>query len=182
MTRTPATLPRRMRSLTLLILAASFGLACAAGPTSGASAARRTPRAASASVSADPEIDSFVRQVNAYRVSIGLQPLIWDRGVAAVARAHSRNMVAHHFFSHTDPDGLRGKDRLVAAGIRYAAMGENIAYGHETGTSVLKAWLRSPGHRENIEDPTYTHHGVGKAGTYWTHVFLRPRTTTTTSR
>jgi uncharacterized protein YkwD len=120
--------------------------------------------------------------VNHHRVSIGLRPLIWDNRVASVARAHSRDMVTRHFFSHANPDGLRSKDRLVAAGIRYAAMGENIAYGHTTGTSVLDAWLKSPGHRTNIEDPTYTHHGVGKVGTYWTHVFLRPRTLTTTSR
>jgi len=182
MARMRSHLSRHTRSITFLILAASFGLAWAAGPAFAATEARRSPRSEPASVSGDPEIDSFVRQVNAHRVSIGLQPLIWHRGVAAVARAHSRNMVAHHFFSHADPDGLRGKDRLAVAGIRYAAMGENIAYGHATGTAVLKAWLRSPGHRENIEDPAYTHHGVGKVGTYWTHVFLRPRATTTTSR
>jgi uncharacterized protein YkwD len=173
---------RRTRAVATLILAAALGLACTAVSTSAASAKRRAPRPAPVAAPTDPEVASFVREVNAYRVSIGLEPLIWDRGVAAVARAHSRNMVAHHFFSHTDPDGLRSKDRFAAAGIRYAAMGENIAYGHETGASVLKAWLKSPGHRANIEDPTYTRHGVGKVGTYWTHDFLRPRTTITTSR
>lgn len=120
--------------------------------------------------------------MNAHRVSIGLRPLIWHRGIASVARAHSRDMVERRFFSHTNPDGLRSRDRVRIAGITYAAMGENIAYGHATGTAVLAGWLKSSGHRHNIEDPTYTHHGVGKVGTYWTHVFLRPRSMTTAVR
>ncbi|HKQ18391.1 MAG TPA: CAP domain-containing protein [Candidatus Eisenbacteria bacterium] len=120
--------------------------------------------------------------MNEYRASKGLRPLIWHRGLASVARGHSKDMVARHFFSHENPDGLRARDRLAVAGIAYAAMGENIAYGHATGAAVLNAWLKSSGHRHNIEDPAYTHHGVGKVGTHWTHVFLRPRTKTTASR
>jgi uncharacterized protein YkwD len=159
----PRTGGRWGRALAPLILSISLGLAPVAAPT-------------------DSEVLSFVRQMNDHRVSIGLPPLIWDRRVAAVARAHSRDMVTRHFFSHTNPDGLRSRDRLGDAGIAYVAMGENIAFGQTTGASVLKAWLESSGHRANIENPAYTHHGVGKVGTHWTHVFLRPKATTTASR
>jgi uncharacterized protein YkwD len=120
--------------------------------------------------------------MNDHRVSLGLQPLIWDSGVAAVARAHSQDMADRHFFSHANPDGLLPWDRLRGAGISYKAAGENIIHGYTTGASVLTAWLNSAGHRANIESPTYTHHGVGKFGTYWTHVFIRKRIHTTASR
>lgn len=177
--------PRRsagwVRSLAPLVLCASLGLACTAGSARTASVARGV-RTAPVTASTDPEIASFVKKMNAYRASVGLPPLIWHRGLASVARGHSKDMVARHFFSHRNPDGLRSRDRLAVAGIAYAAMGENIAYGHATGAAVLAAWLKSSGHRHNIEDPTYTHHGVGKVGTHWTHVFLRPRTRTTASR
>lgn len=120
-----------------------------------------------------PSVAELVDLVNAHRTALGLAPLEWHSGVAAVAQAHSDDMVARGFFSHTNPDGESPFDRLRAAGIAYSAAGENIAYGYPTPASVLAAWLGSEGHRANIENPSYTHHGVGLAGTHWTHVFVR---------
>lgn len=124
-------------------------------------------------VSVVPEVAEFVDLMNAHRTSMGLNPLVWDDQVAAVAQAHSEDMVARQFFSHTNLDGESPFDRLTAAGITYLSAGENIAYGYPTAESVLAAWLGSSGHRANIENPNYTHHGVGLEGTHWTHVFIR---------
>lgn len=126
----------------------------------------------------DPEVISFVDQMNAHRVSLGLTPLAWRSDVAAVATAHSQDMTDRDFFSHTNPDGEDPGDRLTEAGITYSWWGENIAWGYATGTSVLSAWLASPGHKANIENSNFTQHGVGKVGNIWTHVFLRPPYTT----
>ena len=122
----------------------------------------------------DPEVVSFVKLMNAHRISLGLSALVWDSRAAAVAQAHSRDMFDRHYFSHTSRDGRSTWDRLAARGITYSQAGENIAWGQGTGRAVLMAWLRSPGHRANIESGSYTRHGVGKVGTYWTHVFIRP--------
>jgi len=122
----------------------------------------------------DPEVASFVRLMNAHRVSRGLPALIWDSRIAAVAQAHSRDMYHRHYFSHTSPDGRSTWDRLAARDITYSQAGENIAWGQITGSAVLTAWLHSPGHRANIENGSYTRHGVGRVGPYWTHVFIRP--------
>ena len=122
----------------------------------------------------DPEVVSFVKLMNAHRISLRLSPLVWDSRVAAVAQAHSRDMFDRHYFSHRSPDGRSTWDRLAARGVTYSEAGENIAWGQGTGRAALTAWLRSPGHRANIERGSYTHHGVGKVGTYWTHVFIRP--------
>ena len=121
------------------------------------------------------EVRDFVTLMNQHRVDQGLAPLAWDDRVAAVAQAHSADMVARSFFSHTNPDGASPFDRLAAAGITYSSAGENIAYGYPTAESVLTAWLNSPGHRSNIENAGYTHHGVGLVGTHWTHLFIKPR-------
>jgi uncharacterized protein YkwD len=122
----------------------------------------------------DSEVASFIRRVNSYRVSRGLPALVWDRRAAAVARAHSRDMFEEGYFSHTSPDGRSLKDRLQAHALKYSSAGENIAWGQETGRAVLEAWLRSKGHRKNIEGRDFTHHGVAKVGPYWTHIFFRP--------
>jgi uncharacterized protein YkwD len=121
-------------------------------------------------------VAAFVSLANEHRIAIGLAPLAWDARVAAVAQAHSQDMVDRGFFGHTNPDGLDPFERLTAAGIGYTYAGENIAYGFPSASSVLAAWLNSPGHRANIENPNYTHHGVGLVNTHWTHVFIRPST------
>ena len=40
-------------------------------------------------------------------------------------------------------------------------LGENIAAGFTTPAAVLAAWLQSPGHRANIENPAYVVTGAG---------------------
>jgi uncharacterized protein YkwD len=122
----------------------------------------------------DPEVASFVKLMNAHRRSLGLSPLVWDSRVAAVAKAHSRDMFEREYFSHNTPEGRTTWDRLADRDVTYSRAGENIAWGQTTGRAVLEAWLNSHHHRENIEREGFTHHGVGRVGTYWTHVFIRP--------
>ena len=124
--------------------------------------------------SANPTVASFVEQINAHRQSLGCPALAWNPAVAAVAQAHTEDMIARDFFSHTNPDGASPFDRLANADIAYSSAAENIAYGYATVEMVFAAWLGSLGHRANIENCSLTEHGVGLDGTYWTHLFIRP--------
>lgn len=117
------------------------------------------------------EVGAFVSLVNEHRASVGCPALHWNGEVAAVALAHSQDMVDRDFFDHTNPDGDSPADRLRAAEIDYGRMAENIARGFETGASVLDAWLGSPGHRTNIENCQLQEHGVGLVDGRWTHLF-----------
>jgi uncharacterized protein YkwD len=120
------------------------------------------------------DIELFAELMNAHRSTVGCAALTWNPEVAAVAQAHSEDMVARDFFSHTNPDGESPFDRLHNASITYSAAAENIAYGYPTADAVLQAWLGSAGHRANIENCALTEHGVGLQGTHWTHLFIRP--------
>jgi len=113
--------------------------------------------------------------VNRHRVAIGLRPLAWNPQVSRVARAHSVDMVRRGFFSHENPDRQSPFDRMRAAGLRYRAAGENIAAGQITADEVFKGWMRSKGHRENIDNPLYTEQGIAVYRRHWTQVFLTPR-------
>ena len=117
------------------------------------------------------ELEVFVSLMNEHRASVGCPALRWNGDVAAVALAHSQDMVDRDFFAHTNPDGDTPADRLRAAGIDYRRMAENIAMGFQSGTSVLEAWLGSQGHRTNIENCQLEEHGVGLVGGHWTHLF-----------
>lgn len=53
----------------------------------------------------------------------------------------------------------------------YRNMGENIAKGQKTPGAVVRAWMRSKGHRANILSPRYTDLGVGFHRGRWVQTF-----------
>ena len=54
-------------------------------------------------------------------------------------------------------------------GIQYGYAGENLA-GNQSVEKAHEALMASPGHRQNILNPNYTHIGIGivKGGSYGT--------------
>ncbi|MGI5441364.1 CAP domain-containing protein [Streptomyces shenzhenensis] len=117
-----------------------------------------------------------VELTNRERGRARLAPLAVDPLLTAAAQAHSADMVARDFYSHTSPEGSQPWDRAAAAGSRRRTIGENIACGQRSAAEVVEGWMNSPGHRANILKPDFTHIGVGfvgggRAGTYWTQLF-----------
>ncbi|MFD5450341.1 CAP domain-containing protein [Streptomyces sp. NPDC127100] len=117
-----------------------------------------------------------VELTNRERARAGLPGLAADPRLTAAAQAHSADMVARDFYSHTDPDGGRPWDRAAAAGATRRTVGENIACGQRSPADVVEGWMNSPGHRANILGADFTHIGVGlagggRAGMYWTQLF-----------
>lgn len=113
---------------------------------------------------------------NGERARAGLRPLSDDQRLASAAQAHSADMAARGFYSHTTPEGAEPWDRAAAAGAAHRGIGENIACGQRTPADVVLGWMNSPGHRANILKPDFTHIGIGfagggRAGTYWTQLF-----------
>ena len=98
------------------------------------------------------------------------------------AQMQASDMARHHFFDHTGSDGSTPADRARRAGYAWRAVGENIALGPETAAEVVRGWLGSPGHCENIMDANYTEMGLAAALSpglhgelYWSQTFGRPR-------
>ncbi|MEU1303175.1 CAP domain-containing protein [Streptomyces shenzhenensis] len=117
-----------------------------------------------------------VELTNRERGRARLAPLAVDPLLTAAAQAHSADMVARDFYSHTSPEGSQPWDRAAAAGSRRRTIGENIACGQRSAAEVVEGWMNSPGHRANILKPDFTHIGVGfvgggRTGTYWTQLF-----------
>ena len=119
----------------------------------------------------------MTRLVNVERAAAGCGPVHVDERLVAAATAHSADMAASNYFSHTSLDGRTPWDRMQAAGYD-AGSGENIAAGQQDAAAVMDSWMQSPGHRANILscDSTATGLGVvrgGSYGLYWTQVFGR---------
>ncbi|EFC85448.1 CAP domain-containing protein [Parafrankia sp. EUN1f] len=120
--------------------------------------------------------DEVVRLTNVERQAAGCGPLAVDASLSAAAQAHSADMAANNYFSHSGLDGTSAGDRARAAGFPSTYVGENIAAGSATPAATIQMWMGSSGHRANILNCAYTHIGVGYAegGSYryyWTQVF-----------
>lgn len=134
--------------------------------------------------------------VNQHRAQMGLGQLVISPTLSAAATWKARHMAAYNYMAHDDPAppvARTAADRISTCGYRSGGWGENIAYGYSTAQSVVDAWLASPGHRANIENPSYVSTGLGAAqsastGVYWAQDFgtvndggAPPPTTTTTT-
>lgn len=119
-------------------------------------------------------------ETNRLRHQNGLPPLTWDGQLWQLARAYSESMGRQGFFAHTNPQGLRLKDRARLAGISSYALAENIAcsFGYDDpGGYAVERWMTSPGHRANILYAGFQGMAVGTfiaadGSVYLTQVFI----------
>ena len=123
--------------------------------------------------------NEVARLVNAERAKAGLPALKINLELSRVARYKSADMANKGYFSHTSPTYGTPFQMMENFGLRFSAAGENIAYGQRTPAEVMRDWMNSPGHRNNILSRSYTEIGVGLAKNkngvcYWTQMFIKP--------
>jgi uncharacterized protein YkwD len=77
-------------------------------------------------------------------------------------------MDARNYFNHTSRSGASFVDRIRRAGYLRGArgwsVGENLAWGTGglgTPQAIVRAWMNSPGHRDNILNGRFREIGVG---------------------
>lgn len=168
-----------MRWMTMLfattVLAACMGTIPIGGAPGGGTMPGGGTVSGGGSASRADLVQDMVRLVNAHRRSRGCAELAWLDPAAAAAQAHSDDMARRDYFDHVSPEGQRPWDRLTARGVRYRLIAENIAYTPGVGArETLAGWLQSPGHRQNLDNCAYTHHGIGMRDARWTHLFVTP--------
>ncbi len=110
--------------------------------------------------------------INQERTDAGLNPLIVDSELCRVARIKAEDLYKNNYFSHTSPTYESPFQMMRDFGISFKSAAENIAktYGAE---SAHNGFMNSPGHRNNILNPGYTHVGVGIYGKYYVEMFIR---------
>lgn len=109
-------------------------------------------------------------------------PLAWNDALFSAAARHSTDMAVNNYFSHTGLDGRSAAQRIAAEGYAWSWVGENIAAGQTSVSTVMSGWLASAGHCANIMRAEYQDVGVScvqRSGTtygrYWTMTLARPR-------
>ena len=113
--------------------------------------------------------------INEYRVSVGLNPLDKINHISFKSEEHDNYMITNNVVNHDDFVS-RSENIIKVLGAK--TVGENIAYNYNSPQAAVKAWLNSPGHKENIEG-NFTHFGLairenpttGKK--YYTNIFVK---------
>ena len=98
------------------------------------------------------------------------------------AREQSKNMAKQRKMEH-DLNGKKLGQRVDAAGYNWGKVSENIAMaedGEPPLSEIVKQWMESKTHRENLLDSKVSETGLGlarndKAEIYYVQVFARPR-------
>lgn len=120
--------------------------------------------------------NAILYYINEYRQQHGLNTLKMDNRIVKEAKQHSLDMANHKIpFGHKY---FKGRiDRLHSQIKDSNAGAENVAFNYKDAQDVVKNWLRSPGHKQNI-DGNYNLTGIGIARDkngkiYFTQIFLK---------
>lgn len=120
------------------------------------------------SVKVDEESEKeMLSLVNQERRKNGVDPLLGNKALQAVARSHCEDMLRRGYFSHYTPEGLSPFDRMTNADIEFNFAGENLAIAPSTKLA-MQGLMNSPGHRANILSLNFGEVGIGvmDAGIY----------------
>ena len=121
----------------------------------------------------EPAEAEAIRDLNEWRMLVGLGPCLIDPKLCAASRGHSKDMKEKGFFAHDSP--ISGKEdpwkRAKLEGT--SANSENIFVGNKNGADANRAWWHSPGHHKNMLAPGMRRVGMGLYGSHWTQMFGR---------
>ena len=119
----------------------------------------------------------ILKLVNKERKKRGLGKVKLDSTLSSVA--NTRAVEISRKFSHKRPHGGYYYDIINSIHYNCKLSGENIAGGQVNAKAVMKAWMKSPGHKANILRKGFNRLGVGfyttnfKYAYYWVQVFAQ---------
>jgi uncharacterized protein YkwD len=194
---------RALLAATLLFLSACGGGGSSSGSTGGTTSGSTasgggTPPPASTIVVAPEDAcaiadfgEAMLAAVNTARATArwcgatwypAAPALAWNARLAQAAEAHSHDMAANNFLSHTGSNGSTLVNRIDATGYVAVAWGENIYGGPASVDAAMTGWLASAGHCANIMSANFSEIGAACASNdasaytrYWTQDFAAPR-------
>jgi uncharacterized protein YkwD len=142
-----------------------------------------SPSAVAAAADSCPRTrgQAVLELANLRRASAGLEPLEVDPRLVAAAQAHAEDLLGGSGVpGHGGSDGSAPADRATRADYPWTRIGENVASGTPTASTVVALWMNSRGHRHNMLTPEFRDAGVGVVdapgsewGTYWVMMYGR---------
>jgi uncharacterized protein YkwD len=166
-----------LRYITLILLFGAMGTAI--WSTACAPPPRRLYAAPAPDLpAAEIDLAALINRHNRERAEAELPPLKTNAELEAAAKLQAQDMASQEKMAHTGSDGSTPAQRVERAGYHLRKTGENVAFGQTSVEEVMRSWMNSRRHKENILGD-FTEIGVAvayaKDGTpYWCVDFGRP--------
>lgn len=104
--------------------------------------------------------EEIINLVNQERERENLNPLVESQVLDEAAALKARDMIGNNYFAHTSPEGVNPWYWFEQVKYPYKFAGENLAMDFTSASSVMRAWMKSPTHKENIMSPKYKEIGI----------------------
>ena len=111
--------------------------------------------------SSEITVQKVIDQTNQKRQELGLTLLKYNSLLSESATKKAQDMFANNYWAHTSPKGTTPWDFIKSVNYKYSAAGENLARDFYDTDSLMKAWMNSPTHRDNIVNSKYQEIGIG---------------------
>jgi len=105
-------------------------------------------------------ISSLLDKTNEERQKMGLASLVLNEELNQAALAKAQDMFTDQYWAHVAPDGKQAWDFIKETKYVYKYAGENLARDFNNSDEVVKAWMNSPSHYENIANKDFTQMGL----------------------
>lgn len=105
--------------------------------------------------------DKVIELTNKERGDNSLSGLVKNSKLESGALSKAYDMLRKQYFAHESPTGVGPGEIAKNAGYDFVSVGENLALGvFKDEGDLVKAWMDSPGHRDNILNKKWSEIGV----------------------
>lgn len=105
-------------------------------------------------------VEEIIIKTNQERQNNGLSPVKENTALDQAAYQKAKNMFAENYWAHYSPSGHNPWEFIKSTGYRFSYAGENLARNFYNADEVVRAWMNSLTHRENLLGDKYQDIGV----------------------
>jgi len=106
-------------------------------------------------VKTDVNERQLLAETNSQRVGMGEGALQLNQKLNKAAQLKANDMFTQQYWAHTAPNGTTPWKWFDSSRYAYQNAGENLAKGFSTSGGVVKAWMNSDEHRDNLLNTSY---------------------------
>ena len=114
-------------------------------------------------ISSSVDQKKLIELTNAERQKMGFGAVSENEALDKAAALKAQNMLAENYWAHFAPSGKTPWDFILGSGYKFTFAGENLAKNFYASDDVVKAWMASPSHRDNLLNPKYKDIGIAVA-------------------
>jgi hypothetical protein len=103
----------------------------------------------------DISSEELLSLTNRERQSVGVGSLVINDKLSQAANEKAQDMFDYNYWAHNSPTGKTPWVFIKSSGYKYVYAGENLARGFSSADAVVKAWMESPDHRNNMLSANY---------------------------